>query len=371
MGSRLVVAIRSETGWELYYDHWAAQTIGQDIAINGFEKTLKRVRAMVSLGDSLYECVKSTLIEGMLLIDMATKHVTWAEESDGLYMPRLINALVEHSWPGWTAIWSAESTDGVLQAADIDPADIFAEKHDATRTLEGSAWFGPWGDFGDSGVFSIRLDDGQLVGWRGLGDLDAVTKLGPDNMRQHTLTVLERARAGEPLLWDEQNEGAFEEIPDTGIHIDFPARELRWWSISGEYTSPYPFEEMWPGWTAESMGDNYEWQAQIIGRTLRSWADDVEECRQQLASAIDEGERPNPMWGMVEAMTEKGHKIDVYAVAAEFVPASFDATSYSALDFLDQLKDGAPLPPARIITRDGRIKPPLVTDQLLTPKDRP
>lgn len=47
MGSRLVVAIRSETGWELYYDHWAAQTIGQDIAINGFEKTLKRVRAMV------------------------------------------------------------------------------------------------------------------------------------------------------------------------------------------------------------------------------------------------------------------------------------------------------------------------------------
>ena len=84
MGSRLVVAIRSETGWELYYDHWAAQTIGQDIAINGFEKTLKRVRAMVSLGDSLYECVKSTLIEGMLLIDMATKHVTWAEESDGL-----------------------------------------------------------------------------------------------------------------------------------------------------------------------------------------------------------------------------------------------------------------------------------------------
>ena len=38
MGSRLVVAIRSETGWELYYDHWAAQTIGQDIAINGFEK---------------------------------------------------------------------------------------------------------------------------------------------------------------------------------------------------------------------------------------------------------------------------------------------------------------------------------------------
>lgn len=161
MGSRLVVAIRSETGWELYYDHWAVQTIGQDIAINGFEKTLKRVRAMVSLGDSLYECVKSTLIEGMLLIDMATKHVTWAEESDGLYMPRLINALVEHSWPGWTAIWSAESTDGVLQAAGIDPADIFAEKHDATRTLEGSAWFGPWGDFGDSGVFSIRLDDGR------------------------------------------------------------------------------------------------------------------------------------------------------------------------------------------------------------------
>jgi hypothetical protein len=31
---------------------------------------------MLLLGDSLHECVKSTPIAGMLLIDMATKHVT-------------------------------------------------------------------------------------------------------------------------------------------------------------------------------------------------------------------------------------------------------------------------------------------------------
>ena len=37
MGSRLGVLLKTYSGWEIYYDHWAAQTVGLDIAIDGME----------------------------------------------------------------------------------------------------------------------------------------------------------------------------------------------------------------------------------------------------------------------------------------------------------------------------------------------
>ena len=46
MGSRLGVIVQTESGSEIYYDHWAAQTIGGDIALDGFGATLHRVRQM-------------------------------------------------------------------------------------------------------------------------------------------------------------------------------------------------------------------------------------------------------------------------------------------------------------------------------------
>ena len=31
MGSRLGVLLKTYSGWEIYYDHWAAQTVGLEV----------------------------------------------------------------------------------------------------------------------------------------------------------------------------------------------------------------------------------------------------------------------------------------------------------------------------------------------------
>ena len=46
-----------------------------------------------------------------------------------------------------------------------------------------------------------------------------------------------------------------------------------------------------------------------------------------------------------------------FGPSAEFAPAAFDTTGHSTPDFLNHLEGGDPLPPARTITRRGRIKP--------------
>lgn len=49
MGSRLGVLIRDDEGWELYFDNWAAESIGLDMVLDGFEGTLARVRNMAPI----------------------------------------------------------------------------------------------------------------------------------------------------------------------------------------------------------------------------------------------------------------------------------------------------------------------------------
>lgn len=303
MGSRLGVIVQTESGSEIYYDHWAAQSIGGDIALDGFDATLHRVRQMEPMGvDTPHDWKGAVWIEGTLLIDLRSKTVVWAEESEGLYLPRLINALVGRTWPGWTAIWSPEGTRGTLWAAGVDPASLFTSTAYGTRTMEGASWFGPWDEFEPADAFSAVLEDGELLRWRGEGVLDVIAELGPINMRRIAAETLERSRAGEPLLWDDQPR---DERPYTGVHIDFRERSLRWWSL------------------------------------------------------MDEGERPNPLMNMAIRMAQADEKIAVNSAALKFVPSKRAAGSAPALALLDELEQAQPLPPARFINRDGRVTPPL------------
>lgn len=158
MGSRLGVIVQTESGSEIYYDHWAAQSIGGDIALDGFDATLHRVRQMEPMGvDTPHDWKGAVWIEGTLLIDLRSKTVVWAEESEGLYLPRLINALVERTWPGWTAIWSPEGTRGTLWAAGVDPASLFTSTAYGTQTMEGAPWFGPWDEFESADAYQQAL----------------------------------------------------------------------------------------------------------------------------------------------------------------------------------------------------------------------
>ena len=121
MGSRLGVIVKTIDGWDIRYDHWSAQTLGRDIALDGYEATLTRIRQMAPYGvDTPQEMKSAPWLEGTLFIDMTTKRIVWAEESEGCYLPRLINALIELTWPGWTAIWSPEGTRGTLRATGAD-----------------------------------------------------------------------------------------------------------------------------------------------------------------------------------------------------------------------------------------------------------
>ena len=354
VGSRLGVLLKTDAGWETYYDHWAAQTIGRDIAIDGMEATIQRVRCMSPLGvDDPHAWEGATWIEGTLLIDETRKLVVWAEESEALYMPRLINYLVEHTWPGWTAVWSAEGTRGTLRAAGVDPATIFTHRSDRlpcdrVPDLE------PWDEWHGADPITVRMADGTLVTWRAYGFLDDIVGFGPENFlalaREVASRLPDESNAWEPTMDDD--------VPTTGIFVDYQARSLRWWSLQDEDMHLEDFTALWPGWTLTSTSDDYSWHQELAGEVFRTWTNDVDECRSWIAKAIEEGARANPLVNMAIALSAQGHEVSPYASALEFVPSNRKATMESFDRLLDAVRD-EPLKPARMIDRHGTITPPL------------
>lgn len=278
MGSRLGVILKTSTGWELFYDHWAAQTIGADIAIDGCENTIDRVWEMEPLGvETPAQWTNAPFIEGSLLIDTTTKTVVWAEESDAAYLPRIINTLVERTWPGWTCIWSAEGVRGVLRLAGVDPTPFFANRRYDQQKLTETSEFLPWNNDNHRGVFSVRLESNETVTWAGEAFLAATAELGQDAIHGVATQVRDRAEAGERILYHQQKPT---QLPVMGVHVDFVEKQVQWWSLADEHHGLAAFAGLWDGWTLESMDDEYEWQQELVGIPLRNWKHDVYQCRE-------------------------------------------------------------------------------------------
>ncbi|OLT51091.1 hypothetical protein BJF89_08145 [Corynebacterium sp. CNJ-954] len=354
MGSRLGVMIKDTLSWELYYDHWSAQTIGADIAIDGVETTLKRARKMRRMGiDSPHLWLGAVDIEGSLLIDLTTQTVVWAEESEGLYLPRIINSLIQLTWPGWDAVWSSEGTRGVLAAAGVDPTTIFTDTTYNTRALKDHTWFGPWGDSPGDDAFSVALDDGQLILWRGITYLDILAELGPDSIRRIAEKVLERSSTDGLLRWDDRPPTR---NPVSGVCVDFQTKTLRWWSLLNDDHGLEAFAALWPGWTIQSKGDNYEWHQHFLGRRLRDWTEDVIEFRKTITHLINEGMRENPAVAILGNLTDSGADVRINAPVFDTVPSGRAAQSDLVLSFLNALQVSSPLPPARFVDRAGTVR---------------
>ena len=96
------------------------------------------------------------------------------------------------------------------------------------------------------------------------------------------------------------------------------------------------YDRLWPGWSVESMGDDYEWQARLTGRKLRDWQYDTDECRRTFRRMIEIRER-------------------------DFGKENRPPFADTVMTHIDRLAHGKPLPPARFVNRHGRIITPTTT----------
>lgn len=153
--------------------------------------------------DTPQEMKSAPWLEGTLFIDMTTKRIVWVEESEGCYLPRLINALIELTWPGWTAIWSPEGTRGTLRATGAD-TDIIYTDHSFKDLgdFDAASDMAPWTISNETDAFSCTTENNKTITWGNYIDLENIALLGPNKMHTLVNKVIQGCNEGKPWQWN-------------------------------------------------------------------------------------------------------------------------------------------------------------------------
>lgn len=294
-------------------------------------------------------------IEGTLFVDFTTRTVTWFEEGQDHYLPRFINLLVEQSWPGWTALWSPEGVRGVLSLAGVDPATLFTPKQFTGGEQDHFENLGPGHPSATGGVMSVDFGDGAIFTFEVTSLIHQIAELGPERVGALVAEVMERRRKGEPVAWGQTST---ETVPRLGMHLDFGARYLSWWCIGEEYMHLDAFDALWPEWTIETRGDDFEWQGRLTGNKYRSWPDEVGHMLAWIEHAPKMEPRQNPFIRMSGVLDSLGEGATASDNVWDFVPSQMKGDTTSMIELLKQLETAPPIPPAAFVDRTRKISRP-------------
>ena len=344
MGSRAAIIIVNDDGTvEQFFDRNAAQTLAQDAALSGFDATLTRIRRMTLIDGESREWA-GPLSEGSMLVDIPARRLVWAEEGEGLILPRIMNRLLERTWRGWSAAWSPEGISGINHLLNSDTRS--GENAVAVNEIAAPAevpWFVPCADQLGYAVLSVRLENGSLAVWRTDYGHDDLAHADPDEVLEFARAALRRDARGDGwgVDWWLHREEPSSIFLEAGVHLDVNTRTLAWWSLFERETPEKEFRTYWPRWTIQTLGDAYEWHQQELasGPMQQPWLTQVINAQQRYEAIIAQRYRDNPQLGVLG---------DETGIERE----------WSVFDELDRLLEGPPLPPARYVDRRGAIHEP-------------
>ncbi|MEV5754133.1 hypothetical protein AB0L00_40500 [Actinoallomurus sp. NPDC052308] len=266
MGHPAHFILVDDAGPRLYYDHWAADTIG-DVLIAGPRSATRYVTAQRPCGERDDEWLEEVSAEGGATIDHRARRLVFFGDDLMREMParRAFLRLLALTWPGWDVRWAYDGLGDLAEQAGLGRAAV---RRDAGREHPMPEVPMPSGE-GDRVAHLVTVRDGTGA-----------------------LTAHPFARAGEHSAW--QGPGLLDRLPDggltrldlrvvpeSGLHMDVRTRTAEaWTAVAVPGLWPLP-AELWPGWRVRFREDRYEEQ-------LRRCADAVTFPPLDLAAGLDE-----------------------------------------------------------------------------------
>jgi hypothetical protein len=247
MGQRanyVIVDPSADGGYELYYSHWAANRVPQDL-FWGPEHALRFVRAQRHLPDKAW--LDTTWAEGGALIDPERKTLLlFGGENMAceIGLRRVYLQMAAAMWPGWAVRWAdgglVELADYVGVAEEVVLATPGTEVGALQLSDEAHSWY-------DSAL-TVRWEDGSLDAWGSPDRPDRLLALGSDLVEQ-----ARALRAAPQRILPNPTDS-----PSGGIHIDVAAGQLHVWSADGGADIQWLLRERWGPWHSEWLADDWE-----------------------------------------------------------------------------------------------------------------
>jgi len=257
MGQRANLILVEAEEYQLYYNHWCANTLPSDL-FWGPEHGIEFVRLQREVDESGW--LDEIWAEGGAVVDIDEQFLLLYGGEDVLFdvpLRRMFLELMAKTWKGWTIRWAHEGI------ADI--ADYVGYGRDQVLTASGDEFDDvtltppedrDWTEL----VASVRFDDGALRFFPLAGIEQDFLFSGPALFENVRVTDgLPRLNLAE---WTSN-------FPKGGFHVDLAARRLDFWSASHSTGILDRVGGAWPGWESQWHFDRYESQLKLAGGLLQ------------------------------------------------------------------------------------------------------
>ena len=246
------MVIVNDYGYELYYDHWAANSLDSYL-FWGSEPSITWVKSLPLQDESGW--LDTVWCEGGAVIDSKKKCLVFFGGEDILYgipMRRMYLKLMSHNWPGWEIRWANR---GILDLAD----------YVGHKILPGKDSFDPPGKNEHKKI--CKHDDKYSVGLVSVSQNGNIGAIGaPTNEYDKFLAIGDEVfKFLLPNVFKKRKAPlTIKEFPMTGVHFDIDAKKIFVWTSDTVNDPNLPYQDKWPGWEFVFLGDTYEAQTDLL-----------------------------------------------------------------------------------------------------------
>lgn len=239
MGQRANLVLIENGEWQLFYDHWVANSLHYEL-LWGPSITVDYLRGMHKQEPDSW--LDEIWCEGAALIDLDRKHLLWyvTEIAYCWHEIEALMALLRHQWQGWTIEWAWQGLVDVVRYLGLpDQLVIDPNWQQSKVPFRLNLEF----DEDNATLASYKQNGEYRVGRIGNG---FTSELTGDDLSE-SLALLQLTE----LVWPEFVDG-----PQIGIYLDCDTQTIYYWQNRVLSLAHERLAALWPSWNTIFLSDN-------------------------------------------------------------------------------------------------------------------
>jgi hypothetical protein len=249
MGQRANLIIATKDAYELYYNHWCANTLTEDL-FWGAERAVEFIRKQKKV-DEVDGWLDNIWAEGGCVVDEDKKVLLIFGGEDIMYdipLRRIYLKLLAIVWDGWDIRWAYEGIADLADYVGYPRENVISEDKDRELDIsfnppEEKEWV--------SGICSIEADDNDIMIFPLGRNVEEYLIYGPVILRK-----IDKSIAYNKFQLSDWTS----DFPTGGFHINLIERTIDFWSAFDSAGLLNSLQNEWTGWKINWNQDKYEKQ---------------------------------------------------------------------------------------------------------------
>lgn len=301
MGQRANLVIVKQDGYDLYYNHWCANTLPRDL-FWGPEHAISFIQTQNKVEQT--DWLDDIWAEGGAVIDEAKKLLLFyggEEEQSNIPYRRLFLELMQRVWGEWEIQWAHEGIVDLAEYVGVPREKVLAGKDDDLISAdleppEEKEWVDT--------IASIRFEDEDVLIFPLYGGIEGCLLHGAELLRN-----CNKSFGYKQFNIDEWTS----DFPSSGFHIDAMEQRIEIWHGDEFSNIIHRLKEKWPGWEIREHNDQFEMHAQITAGALQFPKVDSTKILSEIKSSLLRATvNPlNTLSSLVKRMHQDGKEVKV------------------------------------------------------------